>query len=451
MEGAIYLALNIALISLGCAKNLVDSEVMLKILMDSKYNIVETPDLADIIIINTCGFIESAKQESINTIIEMGQYKNTGKCKILIATGCLAERYNKELMDELPELDGVLGTGDYKSIDKAINQILKRQKVLLYGNQNNVDIDKLNRYIQPGSYTAYLKIAEGCNNKCTYCAIPSIRGKYRSRRFEEIIKEAQSLAEKGIKEIILIAQDTTMYGKDLYGEFRLPKLLKELVSINGIEWIRLMYTYPDEFSDELISVIASQDKICKYLDIPIQHASDNVLKRMGRRTSKNNIYNLINKLRKEIPNIAIRTSIIVGFPGERKEDFEELLNFIKEVKFDRLGVFTYSKEEGTPSYNMKDHIDCHDKLKRLDIIMSTQMNISLENNTKFIGKNLKVLVEGFSDGKYFGRSYRDAPEIDGLVYISYNEPLIIGNYYDIFITKALEYDLLGENTNEHRK
>lgn len=446
-----YLALNVALISLGCPKNLVDSEVMLKILYESNYKLIKEPNLADIIIINTCGFIESAKQESINTIIEMAQYKISGRCKVLIATGCLSERYNKELLDELPELDAVIGTGDYTSIDRIINQTLLGEKVLLYGNQGTLNINNIDRYIQRGNYTAYLKIAEGCDNKCTYCVIPSIRGNYRSRRFEDILKEAHILAEKGIKEIIVIAQDITMYGKDLYGKFKLPQLLKKIASIEGIEWIRLMYTYPDEFNDELISVIASEDKICKYLDIPIQHASNHILKRMGRRTSKENIYNLINKLKREVPCIALRTSLIVGFPGENEEDLEELLDFIKEVKFDRLGVFTYSREEDTPAYDMSDQIDYEVKLKRQEMIMMTQMEISLEKNVQFVGKTLRVLVEGFEDGQYFGRSYRDAPEIDGLVYFSSKQSIDTGEFCDVLITEALEYDLLGENTNEYCK
>lgn len=446
-----YLTLNVALISLGCAKNLIDSQVMLKILYDSNYKLVKEPRLADIIIINTCGFIESAKQESINTIIEMAQYKSSGRCKVLIASGCLSERYNKELLEELPELDAVIGTGDYKSIDKIINRTIMGEKVLLYGNQETVDINNLDRYIQTGNYTAYLKIAEGCNNKCTYCVIPSIRGNYRSRRLDYIIKDANNLAQRGIKEIIVIAQDITMYGKDLYGELKLPKLLQEIAAIKGIEWIRLMYTYPDEFSDELISVIASENKICKYLDIPIQHASNNMLKRMGRRSSKENIYNLIDKLKKEVPMITLRTSLIVGFPGEKEEDFEELLGFIKQVKFDRLGVFTYSREENTPAYNMNNQIEYEVKLQRQEMIMQSQMDISLEKNAEFVGKTLKVLVEGFDDGQYFGRSYRDAPEIDGLVYFNSKSAISIGEFCEVLITEALEYDLMGENANEYSK
>ena len=437
---------NIALVSLGCPKNLVDSEVMLKILNDNpKYNIVDKLDIADIVIINTCGFIESAKQESINTIIEIGNYKKTKKCKAIIAAGCLSERYNKELLNLLPELDAVIGTGDYKNINYIVNKVLQKEKVLLYGNQEKVDIDIMDRYIQTGSHTAYLKIAEGCDNKCTYCAIPFIRGKYRSRKFEKIIDDANELAKNGIKEVILIAQDTTMYGKDLYNQLKLPQLLKEIASVEGIEWIRLMYTYPDKFSDALINVIASEDKICKYLDIPIQHASNHMLKCMGRHISKGDIIDLIDKLRKKIPNIALRTSLIVGFPGESEEDFQELLNFIKVIKFDRLGVFTFSREEGTPAYKMKNQIEENEKIKRKEIIMETQMDISLNNNTKFIGKTLRVLTEGYENGNYFGRSYRDAPEIDGIVYFNSSKHINKGEFYDVLINNALEYDLIGEN------
>lgn len=443
------MAFKVALISLGCAKNLVDSEIMTKIIDEANYKIVKEPSLADIIIVNTCGFIESAKQESINTIIEMGQHKIFNRCKVLIAAGCLSERYKKELLDELPELDAVIGTGDYRSINEIINKTLNGEKVIKYGNQENVDIDDMDRYIQTGNHTAYLKIAEGCDNKCTYCIIPSIRGKYRSRKFEKIVGDAIVLSKKGIKEIIIIAQDTTMYGIDLYGKSKLPQLLQEIASIEGIEWIRLLYAYPDKFNDELISVIATEDKICKYLDIPIQHASDKILKRMGRHISKYDILSLINKLREKVPGIVIRTSLIVGFPGENQEDFKELLNFVKEVKFERLGVFTYSKEEGTPAYNMKGQINHTEKLKRQEIIMSTQMDISLENNNKLQGKILKVIVEGYSDGQYFGRSYRDAPEVDGLVYFNSDKILNIGEFCYVLITKALEYDLLGECTNEY--
>ena len=370
--------MNVAMISLGCAKNQVDSEVMMKLLKDGKYKTTENPYLADIIIINTCGFIEKAKQESIDTIIEMGQYKNVGKCKLLIATGCLSERYKDVLLKEMPELDAVIGTGDYKSIVSVIEKCLKGDKIILYGNQEKISIDKMNRLISTKKHTAYLKIAEGCDNRCTYCIIPSLRGRYRSRNCDEILAEAQWLASNGVKELVLIAQDTTVYGKDLYNKLMLPNLLKSIAKIEGIEWIRLLYAYPDEFNDELIEIIAKEEKICKYVDIPIQHASNKILKLMGRNTSKEKINDLITKLRKKIPDITIRTTFIVGFPGEDDNDFEELVDFINQVKFDRMGVFTYSREEDTPAYKLPNQIDEETKLKTQDILMCTQMNISLK-------------------------------------------------------------------------
>ncbi|SHJ29830.1 30S ribosomal protein S12 methylthiotransferase RimO [Lutispora thermophila] len=436
--------MHVAMISLGCAKNLIDSEVMLNILKDGKYEITNDPYLADIIIINTCGFIEKAKQESINTIIEMGQYKENGKCKLLIAAGCLAERYKDELLKEMPELDSVIGTGDYKSIIEVIEKSLKGQKVSLYGHQDKVNIDKLDRYFSTQGSTAYIKIAEGCDNKCTYCIIPSLRGRYRSRKFEEILAEAELLASKGIKELIVIAQDTSVYGRDLYNKLMLPELLKAMAQINGIEWIRLLYTYPDEFNDDLIRVMANEEKICKYVDIPIQHGSNKILKLMGRNTTKEKILSLINRLRKEIPDITIRTTFIVGFPGEDEKDFEELVEFVKKVRFDRMGVFTYSREEDTPAYKLPNQIDEETKLHRHDILMSVQMDISYGKNLNFIGKKLKVLTEGYEDGQYIGRTYRDAPEIDGLVYFTSNYEIKIGEFADVFITDATDYDLLGE-------
>lgn len=443
--------MHVAMISLGCAKNLIDSEVMLNILKDGKYKITNDPNLADIIIINTCGFIEKAKQESIDTIIEMGQYKQKGKCKLLIATGCLAERYKDELLNEMPELDSVVGTGDYKSIIEVIERGLKGHKVTLYGHQENIDIDKLDRYLSTQSRSAYIKIAEGCDNKCTYCIIPSLRGRYRSRKFEEILSEAEFLASKGIRELIVIAQDTSVYGRDLYNKLMLPDLLKAMAKIKGIEWIRLLYAYPDEFNDDLINVMASEEKICKYIDIPIQHGSNKILKLMGRNTTKEKILRLIDKLRKEMPDIAIRTTFIVGFPGESEKDFEELVEFIKEVEFDRMGVFTYSREEDTPAYKLPNQIKEETKLRRQDILMSMQMDISLRKNLSFIGKTLRVLTEGYEDGQYVGRTYRDAPEIDGLVYFTSNDKIKIGEFVDVLITDATDYDLLGECKDEYCK
>lgn len=443
--------MHVAIVSLGCAKNLIDSEVMINIIKDGKYEVTNNPYLADIIIINTCGFIEKAKQESIDTIIEMGQYKKTGKCILLIAAGCLSERYKEELLKEMPELDAVIGTGDYKSILEVIENGLEGQKISMYGNQENIDLDKLDRYISTQNHNAYIKIAEGCDNRCTYCIIPSLRGRYRSRKFEEIIKEAEFLASKGIKELIVIAQDTSVYGRDLYGKLMLPDLLRAMAKIRGIEWIRILYAYPDEFNDDLIDVMASEEKICKYIDIPIQHGSNKILKLMGRNTTKEKILHLISKLRKEIPNIAIRTTFIVGFPGEDEEDFEELANFIKEVQFDRMGVFTYSREEDTPAYKLPNQVDEEIKINRQDILMSLQMDISYKKNLGFVGKSLKVLIEDYENGQYIGRTYRDAPEIDGLVYFTSNREMRIGEFANVFIKDATDYDLLGECNDEYSK
>lgn len=441
----------VALVSLGCSKNLVDSEVMLNILSNNNYKLTQDASKADVIIVNTCGFIESAKQESIDNIIELGQLKKNGNCKVLIASGCLAERYKEDLANEMPELDAVIGTGDYKNILDVIESAMAGSKVIKYGNQENVDIHELPRVISTIASSTYLKIAEGCDNRCTYCIIPKLRGKYRSRKFEDILKEAKQLSAQGIKELNVIAQDTTRYGMDLYGKYRIAELLDELSKIEGIEWIRLLYSYPDEFDDNLINIIATNDKVCKYLDIPIQHASNRILKRMGRRTTKEEIMDLIKKLRNRVPNIALRTSLIVGFPGESEEDFKELVDFIKEVKFDRLGVFTYSREEDTPAYQMEEQVDDEIKLKRQERIMLLQSDISLDNNHKMVGKMLKVLIEGKQGKKYFGRSYKDAPEIDGNVFFSSKEKHKPGDFTYVKIIEAAEYDLIGEEINEYSK
>ncbi len=443
--------LKTAIISLGCSKNLVDSEVMVQSILNDNYEITNDAQTADVIIINTCGFIESAKQESIDTILEMAECKKSGKCKVLIASGCMAERYKEELIKEMPELDAVIGTGDYKEITDVINRALQGEKVVRYGHQELVDIDKLPRRISTFGSSAYLKIAEGCDNRCTYCIIPAIRGKYRSRKLEDIVKEAKELSQSGIKELNIIAQDITRYGKDLYGRYRLSELLKELAAIEGIEWIRLLYSYPDEFNDELIDTIAKEEKICKYLDIPIQHASNSILKKMARRSSREKILELIGKLREKMPDIVLRTSLIVGFPGETEDDFSELYDFVSEVKFNRLGVFAYSREEDTAAYDMPNQIDEEVKLERQEKIMLLQKDISLENNKKLVGKTLKTLIEGFSEGQYFGRSYMDAPEIDGKVYFSSDKDLIPGDFCYVKVKKAYEYDLVGERTDESGK
>jgi ribosomal protein S12 methylthiotransferase len=439
------------LVSLGCSKNLVDSEVMLNILSSNSYKLTQDTNKADVIIVNTCGFIESAKQESIDHIIELGQLKNNGKCKVLIASGCLAERYKEDLMIEMPELDAVIGTGDYKNIIEVIESAMAGSKVVKFGNQENVDIHELPRVISTMASSTYLKIAEGCDNRCTYCIIPKLRGKYRSRRFEDIIKEAAQLAGNGIKELNVIAQDTTRYGVDLYGKYRIAELLDALSKIEGIEWIRLLYSYPDEFDDDLIDVIAANDKVCKYLDIPIQHASNKILKRMGRRTTKEEIKDLVFKLRSKIPNIALRTSLIVGFPGETESDFKELVDFVKELQFDRLGVFTYSREEDTPAFQMEEQVEQEIKLKRQERIMLLQSDISMDKNQKMVGKMIKVLIEGKEGKKYYGRSYKDAPEIDGNVFFSSKEKHNIGDFTYVKIVEASEYDLIGEEMNEYSK
>lgn len=441
----------VALVSLGCSKNLVDSEVMLNILSSNSYKLTQDANEADVIIVNTCGFIESAKQESIDSIIELGQLKNNGNCKVLIASGCLAERYKEDLINEMPELDAVIGTGDYKSILEVIESAMAGSKVIKYGNQESVDIHDLPRVISTIATSTYLKIAEGCDNRCTYCIIPSLRGKYRSRRFEDILKEATQLAGMGIKELNVIAQDTTRYGMDLYGKYRIAELLDELSKIEGIEWIRLQYSYPDEFEDDLIDIIATNDKICKYLDIPIQHASNSILKRMGRRTTKEEIKDLVIKLRGKIPNIALRTSLIVGFPGETESDFKELVDFVKDIRFDRLGVFTYSREEDTPAFQMKDQVPDEIKSKRQERIMLLQSDISLDNNQKMVGKVVKVFIEGIEGNKYYGRSYKDAPEIDGNVFFSSKEKHNPGEFTYVKIIEASEYDLIGEEMNEYSK
>ncbi|HYF82961.1 MAG TPA: 30S ribosomal protein S12 methylthiotransferase RimO [Clostridia bacterium] len=443
--------LKAAIVSLGCSKNLVDSEVMVQSILNDNYEITNDASIAEVIIVNTCGFIEGAKQESIDTILEMSEYKNNGKCKVLIASGCMAERYKEELIKELPELDAVIGTGDYKDITEVILKTLQGEKIVRYGHQELVDIDKLPRRISTFGASAYLKIAEGCDNRCSYCIIPTLRGRYRSRKMEDILEEAEELSKNGIQELNIIAQDITRYGIDLYGKYRLSELLIELAAIEGIEWIRLMYSYPDEFSDELIDTIAKEEKICKYLDIPIQHASNGILKKMARRSSKEKILELIRKLRTSMPGIILRTSLIVGFPGETEKDFEELYDFVSEVKFNRLGVFTYSREEDTAAYGMPDQVDEAVKQERLQKIMLLQKDISQENNRKLIGKTIKVLIEGISSGEYFGRSYMDAPEIDGKVYFKSSKDLIPGDFCFVKINKAYEYDLVGGRIDEPGK
>lgn len=435
---------NIALMSLGCAKNQTDGEIMLGILADEGYNIVADPSLADVIIVNTCGFIDSAKQESIDAILEMAEYKKE-RCKLLIATGCLSERYSSEMSEELPEVDAILGTGDYDLIAKTIKKALDGEKVIEAGHQNRNIEEGLPRILSTPSYTAYLKISDGCDNNCTYCAIPMIRGHYRSRKIEDIVNEAKALADSGVKELILIAQDTTRYGIDLYKEQKLHTLLEELVKIDGVEWIRIHYFYAEALYDELIEVMAKHDKICKYIDMPIQHASDYILRRMARRTTGEEIRKRINALRKNMKDVTIRTSLIVGFPGETEADFKVLYDFVKEMEFDRLGVFAYSCEEGTPAARFEDQIDDKIKQERLDKIMTLQQGISLSKNKSKIGKVLEVMVEGYDEESFlfYGRSRADSIEIDGLVYFGTETEVNPGDIIKVKILDADEYDLTG--------
>ncbi|SHJ90619.1 30S ribosomal protein S12 methylthiotransferase RimO [Paramaledivibacter caminithermalis] len=437
--------------TLGCSKNQVDSEIMLGILKEHNYDFTYDESEADIIIINTCGFIESAKKESIDTILELAQLKKTCKCKILIVTGCLAQRYSKELSMEIPEVDAFLGTTNFNEIAKIINKILKNnERIVSTANSDKAVEYDLPRILTSPSYTAYLKIAEGCDNYCTYCIIPKLRGKYKSRPIEKIVNEAKNLAKNGTKELIVIAQDITRYGIDLYGNYQLCELLKQLNSIEELKWIRLQYSYPDIISDELIEVIESNKKICKYIDIPIQHCNNKILKEMNRRTTKEHIITVINKLRKKIPDIAIRTTLITGFPGETDEQFTELYDFVKEIEFDKLGVFTYSREEDTPAAKLPKQIPEDIKENRRDKIMLLQRDISLKKNMDKIGRVYDILIEEKIENEnvYVGRTEFDAPEIDGVVYINSHLNINIGEFIRAKIIDALEYDLIGEVVNE---
>ena len=418
------MATKIGFVSLGCSKNLVDTEMIIGYYKNNGYEIVTDVNEAEIIVINTCGFIESAKQEAIDTILEMADYKTEGTCKKLVVTGCLVERYNEELKKELPEVDLFVPIRDY---DKIFEKLEYKE-----------------REISTGNNYAYLKIAEGCSNNCTYCAIPLIRGPYVSRKYEDIIEEAKQLEQKGIKELIVIAQDTTKYGIDLYGKSRLPELLQELCKLN-FKWIRFLYSYPESITDELIDVVKNNPKICNYFDIPIQHISDSVLKRMGRRTTGDNIRNIIKKIKQEIPDVILRTSLIVGFPGETEENFKELKEFVKEAKFNRLGVFKYSKEDGTPAVKLRPHLDAKTKEKRYKEIMKEQQKVSKENNNKLIGKEIECMIEGITEDEeyYISRSYMDVPNEDGLVFIEKEKVYQSGDFTKVDITEALDYDLVA--------
>ena len=435
--------MKVGFVSLGCSKNLVDTEMCIGIFRKENFEIVNSKEDAEIIVVNTCGFIEPAKEEAINTILEMAKFKEIGNCKYLIVMGCLVERYKKELEKALPEVDLFLSIDEYKDFWEKVSNLLK------LSNKSKNTLDYMDRVISTGNTTAYLKIAEGCSNRCTYCAIPYIRGPYISRKFEDILKEAKMLASRGIKELIVIAQDTTKYGIDLYGKERLAELLKELCKIDGFKWIRFLYAYPESITDELIQVVKENEKICKYFDIPLQHFSDSVLKRMNRKSDSKSIENLINKLRKEIPEVILRTTLMVGFPGETEEDFFELYEFVNRAKFERLGVFKYSKEDGTPASRLKNQIHPKTKQARYKRIMELEKQISKIKLEEKIGNIYEVLIEGKTeDGEYYiGRSYMDIPDEDGVVFIRTKEKLEMGNWINCKITDVVEYDLLAEKIN----
>lgn len=442
--------MKILFISLGCDKNLVDSEVMLGFLASRGYEMIDDEQEADIIVVNTCCFIHDAKQESVDNILEMAEYKKTGKLKALIVTGCLAERYRQEIIDEIPEVDAVLGTTAYDKILDAVDEALEGKHFLEMEDLQALPVVDTKRQITTGGHFAYMKIAEGCDKHCTYCIIPKIRGTYRSVPMEQLIKEAEELAAQGVKELILVAQETTLYGKDLYGEKSLHKLLKELCKVSGIQWIRILYCYPEEITDELIQVIKEEPKICHYLDLPIQHANDEILKRMGRRTSKQELIDIVTKLRKEIPDICLRTTLITGFPGETEEQHQELVEFVDEMEFDRLGVFTYSPEEDTPAATMPDQIDEEVKLERQAELMELQQEIAFDTAENMIGREMLVMIEGkiADEPAYVGRTYRDAPKVDGLIFVETGELLMSGDFAKVTVTGAEEYDLIGGLTNE---
>lgn len=438
----------IGFISLGCAKNLTDTESMLAILSDGGMEIVSDPSVADVLVVNTCAFIDSAKAESIDAILEMAQYKKEN-CRLLIVTGCLAQRYKNEIFKEIPEVDVILGTNDYDKIFHVIMRFfLMNEKISAVSDANAHITKSLPRVLSTPSYSAYIKIADGCDNFCTYCIIPKLRGKFRSRPMADIVAEAEKLAQSGVKEIILVAQDVAYYGKGSDAN-NLCTLLKKLSAIEGIEWIRLQYCYPENISDELIDEIAANNKIVKYIDMPLQHISDNVLRRMGRRSRRADVEVLLKKLRSKIPNLAIRTSIIVGFPGETQQDFDELKEFLKDARLDRVGVFTYSREEDTPAYSMENQIDEETKQERLEILMQQQMQISAELNSEKIGKTVQAIAEGYDEENfcYVGRSFADTPDVDGMAYIYSGEELGAGDIVNIKIIDAHEYDITGEVVN----
>lgn len=438
--------MNILFISLGCDKNLADSETMLGMLASRGYQIVDEEEKADVIIVNTCCFIHDAMEESIETILQMAEYKKSGSLKALIVTGCMAERYREEITKEIPEVDAVLGTASYGHILDAVDEALKGHSYLMMEPLDTLPLIETHRLVTTGGHYAYLKIAEGCDKHCTYCIIPKLRGNFRSVPMDHLIKEAEQLAADGVKELILVAQETTLYGKDLYGEKKLPELLHKLCQISGIRWIRILYCYPEEITEELIQTMKEEPKICHYLDLPIQHASDGILKRMGRRTSKEELVHITSRLREEIPDITLRTTLITGFPGETQEQHEELMDFVDEMEFDRLGVFTYSPEEGTPAASMPDQIEESIKEDRRAELMELQQEIAFEQAENMIGKEVLVMIEGkvADENAYVGRTYKDAPNVDGLIFVNTDAELMSGDFAKVKVTGACEYDLIGE-------
>ena len=435
----------VGFISLGCSKNLVDSEVMLHNLRAAGFELTPNEEEAEIIVINTCGFIESAKKEAIENILDAAYLKENGNCRHIIATGCLVERYREEVMNELPEIDALVGIGSLDDIAEACRAVMRGERYVSFKDKETSSLGG-DRVITTGPHTAYIKVSEGCDNLCTYCAIPLIRGKHRSRSIEDIVEEAKTLDKQGVKEINLIAQDTTRYGLDLYGEYSLARLVRAITEATDIPWIRLLYCYPDKITDELIEELRTNDRLLKYMDIPVQHISDSVLERMNRHGGKALILDAIRRLREGVPGIILRTTAMVGFPGETEEDFTELCEFVKDVRFDRFGAFTFSPEEGTAAAEMTDQIDEQVKQDRYDILMQTQLTVSEEKNEEKIGSCLTVICDGYDEENevYYGRSYADAPDVDGKVYFKSDEPVSVGDFVKIEVTEALDYDLVGE-------
>ena len=435
----------IGMVSLGCPKNQVDAERLLFKLKEAGYEITAEEDKAEVIIVNTCGFIESAKTEAIENIVEVAGYKETGKLEALIVTGCLAERYKEQIKKEMPEVDAVVGIGSNDDIVRIVEDTLKGEKKEVFCEKEKLSL-KGDRILTTPFYTAYLKVAEGCSNRCTYCAIPDIRGPFRSIPIEECVAQAKALAEGGVKELVVVAQDTTNYGADIYGKPSLPELLRELCKIEGLHWIRTLYTYPDKITDELLELMANEEKLVPYLDIPIQHCSDKILKRMNRRGNKEQLESVIEKIRKKLPEVTLRTSLITGFPGESEEDFTELCEFVRKIRFDRLGCFAYSAEEDTPAAEFENQVDMQIRFDRSENIMNDQMTIAEEKNEEKIGKTVEVLVEGYDSyiKCFFGRSAADAPDIDGKVFFTAQKTLVVGSFVNVLINDVIEYDLLGQ-------